>query len=184
MTFWNIFSIFFRKIRLHFHVNGLPSRLFTWNVKFYLFWKSNKRKLDLLSSTVLLGILLQFDLIRLCCLSANSTAFNNSVFRENRCPPPIPSSPPPPPTPTPPPPPPCELSVFLLLWPYKLGQGHQNLISSLLCPNYISMKIWYESTAGSYDMQARKCEAKAYANTDADAHANRISTKITMSSSP
>ena len=30
-----------------------------------------------------------------------------------------------------------EFSVFLLLWPWKLGQGHQNLISSLLCPNYI-----------------------------------------------
>ena len=24
----------------------------------------------------------------------------------------------------------------------KIHQGHQNLISSLLCPNYISMKIW------------------------------------------
>ena len=25
---------------------------------------------------------------------------------------------------------------------FKLGQGHQNLISSLLWPNYVLMKIW------------------------------------------
>ena len=28
------------------------------------------------------------------------------------------------------------------MWPCMLGQGHQNLISSLLCLNYISMKIY------------------------------------------
>ena len=36
----------------------------------------------------------------------------------------------------------CKFSVFRLLWPWKLGQGHQNIFSSLLCSNYISMKIW------------------------------------------
>ena len=58
----------------------------------------------------------------------------NSVFRENMLP-----------SPHLPRPPYGEFSVFLLLWPWKLGQGHQNLISSLLCPNYISMQIWQES---------------------------------------
>ena len=37
----------------------------------------------------------------------------------------------------------CEFSVFLPLWPWKLGQDNQNLTSSL-CPNYVSMKIWKE----------------------------------------
>ena len=35
-----------------------------------------------------------------------------------------------------------EFSVFLLLWLLRKGQSHQNLTNSLLCLNYISMKIW------------------------------------------
>ena len=28
------------------------------------------------------------------------------------------------------------------LWPLKLGQGHQNLISYWSCPTYIGLQIW------------------------------------------
>ena len=28
------------------------------------------------------------------------------------------------------------------LWPWKLGQGHQNLISYWYCPIYIGFQIW------------------------------------------
>ena len=48
---------------------------------------------------------------------------SNSVFRENRCP----SS--------------VNFQFFYSVT-LKLGQGHKNLISSLLCPKYISMNIW------------------------------------------
>ena len=51
---------------------------------------------------------------------------SNGIFRENICPQTV-------------------TFQFWLLWPWKLGQSHQNLICSLLCPNYISMKIWNES---------------------------------------
>ena len=68
-------------------------------------------------------------------------------------------------------PPPPWIFSFLLLWPWKLGQSHQNLISSLLCPNYRSWKFTKNPTNGSQDIvQTRKCEA----NTNTDANANEI----------
>ena len=30
----------------------------------------------------------------------------------------------------------------LKLWPWKLGQGHQNLMSYWSCPIYIGLQIW------------------------------------------
>ena len=75
--------------------------------------------------------------------------------------------------------------VFLWLSPWKLGQGHQNLISSLLSSHYIPVKICESPTTGSQDiMQTRKCDADANANTDSNAEANGICTKNSMSSSP
>ena len=82
------------------------------------------------------------------------------VFRENRCSPPR-----------------REFSVFLQLWPQKLGQGHQNLNVSLLCPNYTSWNFGKNPKTGSQDfVQTRKCHADA----DADASINGIRTKINM----
>ena len=53
-----------------------------------------------------------------------------------------------------------EFSVFLLLWPWKLGQSHQNLIRSFLCPNYLSIKICKNQITGSQDIvQTWKCHA-------------------------
>ena len=37
---------------------------------------------------------------------------------------------------------------FLLLWAWKLGQGHLKLISYLLCPNCISIKFGKNPTTG------------------------------------
>ena len=34
-----------------------------------------------------------------------------------------------------------DLAVWVPQWPWKLGQGHQNLINSSSCPNVISMQI-------------------------------------------
>ena len=41
----------------------------------------------------------------------------------------------------------CEFSV-LLLWPWKLDQGHQNPVSSLVCPSYTAMKNTKNPTTG------------------------------------
>ena len=38
-----------------------------------------------------------------------------------------------------------NLTVLVPQWPWKSGQGHQNLISSLSCPNVMSMQIWLKS---------------------------------------
>ena len=38
-----------------------------------------------------------------------------------------------------------NLAVLVPHWPWKTGQGHQNLISSSSCPNVISMQIWLKS---------------------------------------
>ena len=48
----------------------------------------------------------------------------------------------------------------------KLGHDHNNLISALLCHNYISMKIWYESNHWFTRYCANKCDADANANAD------------------
>ena len=37
-----------------------------------------------------------------------------------------------------------NLTYICLLWHWKLGQGHQNLIKSSSCPNVISMLIWFQ----------------------------------------
>ena len=59
---------------------------------------------------------------------------SNSVFRENRSP-----------------------HREFLVFPWKLGQGHQNLISSLLYPNY-SWKFGKNPTTGSkYIVWTRQC---------------------------
>ena len=50
---------------------------------------------------------------------------NNSVFRENRCPPPN--------------------SQFFYCCDLEIRSRSPNLISSFLGPNYISMKVWQES---------------------------------------
>ena len=64
-----------------------------------------------------------------------------------------------------------EFSLFLLLWSWKLGQGHQNLISSLLCPVLCNVPVIYpwkfgkNQTTGSQDIvQTRKCDANADSN--------------------
>ena len=38
-----------------------------------------------------------------------------------------------------------NLTYLAPLWPWKYGQGHQNLISSSSCPNVIFMQIWLKS---------------------------------------
>ena len=42
-------------------------------------------------------------------------------------------------------------TVFIVWWPWKLGQGHQNLINSFNYPNDIIHKVWPESIIGSKD---------------------------------
>ena len=36
-------------------------------------------------------------------------------------------------------------TVFIVWWPWKLGQGHQNLINSFNYPNDTIHKVWPES---------------------------------------
>ena len=36
-------------------------------------------------------------------------------------------------------------SVFMGWWPWKWGQGHQNLINSFTPPNHVSMQVWSKS---------------------------------------
>ena len=36
-------------------------------------------------------------------------------------------------------------TIWALLWPWKLGQGHQNLISSFSCHNNIVVQVWSKS---------------------------------------
>ena len=38
-----------------------------------------------------------------------------------------------------------NLNVWVLQWPWKIDQGHENLFSSSSCPNVISMQIWLKS---------------------------------------
>ena len=73
---------------------------------------------------------------------------SNSVFREKRFT-------------TPYPPTPLNFHFFPELWLWKLGQGHQNLNSSLLCPNYISMQTrkwwwwwWWGGWGGAHNYYA------------------------------
>ena len=74
---------------------------------------------------------------------------SNSVFRDNKC------------TPT------MNFSVFLLLWPWKLGQGHQNQIYyvQIIYP----WKFDKNPTTGSQDIvQTRKSHTDANAKADAN----------------
>ena len=58
----------------------------------------------------------------------------------------------------------CDFSVFLLLWPWQLGQGHKNLISSYYVQNIYPCKFGKNPTTGSQDIvQTRKCHADANA---------------------
>ena len=59
--------------------------------------------------------------------------------------------------------PPTHRWIFnvLLLWPWKLSQGHQNLSSSLIRPNYISTKICQEPNHLFTSYWANKCHADA-----------------------
>ena len=61
-----------------------------------------------------------------------------------------------------------EFSDFLLLWPWKLGEGHQNPISLRYVPIIYPWKFGKNPTTGSQDIvQKRKCHADTNANTDA-----------------
>ena len=54
-------------------------------------------------------------------------------------------------------------------------------MSSLLCPNYISLKFGKNPTIGSQGIvQRRKCDANANANADANADVNGMRTKNNM----
>ena len=44
-----------------------------------------------------------------------------------------------------------DKKLSISLWPWKLGQGHQNLISYWSGPNNIDMQIWYILANGSWD---------------------------------
>ena len=39
-----------------------------------------------------------------------------------------------------------NLTFKVLVWPWKWGQGHQNLIISSPCPNGVSLQVWSKST--------------------------------------
>ena len=122
-------------------------------------------RLSPLSSPSLLTTFLYQKLTNALLESAKgrtATFTSNSVFRENRCHPTV------------------NLQLFFCCDFEKLDQGQQNLISSLLCPNYISIKFGKNPITSSQDIvQTRKC--------DNDANAKGICikiTKINMSPSP
>ena len=50
-----------------------------------------------------------------------------------------------------------EFSVFLLLWPWKLGQGHQNLIVLCYVPIIYPWNIGNLTTGSQDIVQTRKC---------------------------
>ena len=56
------------------------------------------------------------------------------------------------------------------MWPWKWGQGHQNLITSFPHPNNVSLPVWSNSTLVSEE----RVQTRSYAGAD------RIRTKSTM----
>ena len=56
-NFFFFFFIFQRKQVLTFHMNCLPSRQFTWNVKACFLWKKKKKKKKMSSVAVVIGAL-------------------------------------------------------------------------------------------------------------------------------
>ena len=43
-------------------------------------------------------------------------------------------------------------TIFIMWWPWKLGQGHQNLITSFLPPNNVSVQVWSKSMCRQWAM--------------------------------
>ena len=39
-----------------------------------------------------------------------------------------------------------NLKFKVLVWPWKWGQGHKNLMTSFPCPNGVSVQVWSKST--------------------------------------
>ena len=100
--------------------------------------------------------------VKSCFLEKIRTS--NRVFRENRCSPTLN----------------FQLLFFLLLWPWKICQSHQNLITSLSIPNYITIKICWESNhlfarycADKKVLSQRRCWHQCQCPRQLDLHQNQ-----------